>query len=381
MAALSIAPSEYWEGNDGPWSTFNVNIGTPIQQMRVLPATSQSSTWVVLEQGCTTDYPANCPTLRGNIFTIGSSDVSWTYAEPSNQDAFFMLPFASESTLPNYTANGEVGFDALTLDWSGKEAPKAPLQDQTIAGYAAPNPWLGILGLSGRPSHLFSASSSQNSTLQTLQTNKNVPGLYWAYTAGKPYANPPVYGSLTFGGYDAARVNMSSALQVPFGSDSTRDLLLAVTNILISGQSTPVPGLGIMTLIDSVVPEIWLPLKACEAFESALGLVWDDSVQMYLVNDSLHATLQSQKPTVTFFLAENSSSTSNTPVSVTLPYAAFDLVAQAPLAGIQDNSTSLRYFPLKRAANSTQYYLGRTFLQEAYVFSNRRGFTSAICAD
>jgi len=43
-----------------------------------------------------------------------------------------------------------------------------------------------------------------------------------------------------------------------------------------------------------------------------------------------------------------------------LPYAAFDLVADYPL--VIDSS---RYFPLMRAANESQYTLGRTFLQEA----------------
>lgn len=48
--------------------------------------------------------------------------------------------------------------------------------------------------------------------------------------------------------------------------------------------------------------------------------------------------------------------------NVTLPYAAFDLTAEYPLV-----SNSSRYFPLQRAANDTQYTLGRTFLQEAYL--------------
>jgi len=47
-------------------------------------------------------------------------------------------------------------------------------------------------------------------------------------------------------------------------------------------------------------------------------------------------------------------------VRIVLPYAAFDLKAEYPL--VQNTSY---YFPLKHAANETQYTLGRTFLQEA----------------
>ncbi|KAJ9656578.1 hypothetical protein H2201_008493 [Coniosporium apollinis] len=45
-----------------------------------------------------------------------------------------------------------------------------------------------------------------------------------------------------------------------------------------------------------------------------------------------------------------------------MPYGSFDLNASAPLF-----DTSTRYFPLKRAVNDSQYTLGRTFLQQAYV--------------
>ncbi|KAH0406308.1 hypothetical protein KCU90_g24175, partial [Aureobasidium melanogenum] len=50
--------------------------------------------------------------------------------------------------------------------------------------------------------------------------------------------------------------------------------------------------------------------------------------------------------------------------TITLPYAAFDMTAQSPYQGLADRSN---YFPLRRAANSSQYTLGRTFMQEAYI--------------
>lgn len=204
--SLSVAPSGDFEGNDGPWSTFLINIGTPAQQMRVLPASSQSSIWVVLQQGCPTQYPANCADLRGGIFQPSTS-VSW-FSESSDGNPYFVLPFSSEEALPNYTANGEVGFDTATIGTT------AALLGQLIAGYAAPNRWLGILGLSGRPSHITDLRTSQDSPLQTLVDNKTVSVSYWAYTAGARYTDPQTLGSLAFGGYNAARVNTSTALEV-----------------------------------------------------------------------------------------------------------------------------------------------------------------------
>jgi hypothetical protein len=95
-------------------------------------------------------------------------------------------------------------------------------------------------------------------------------------------------------------------------------------------------------------------------FENAFGLIWDNGTELYLVNDSLHNALLLQNSSVAFTLGN----LSGEKVNITLPYSAFDLTASSPLV---PNTT--HYFPLKRAANSSQYTLGRTFFQEAYVIA------------
>ena len=42
--ALSLPPSQIWDGNDGAWSTFIIRIGTPAQYFRVLPSTNSEET-------------------------------------------------------------------------------------------------------------------------------------------------------------------------------------------------------------------------------------------------------------------------------------------------------------------------------------------------
>jgi hypothetical protein len=110
-------------------------------------------------------------------------------------------------------------------------------------------------------------------------------------------------------------------------------------------------------------------------FEIAFGLEWDDTSQLYLVNDTLHTILVQQNASVTFNLGGMTGG-STTNVNITLPYAAFDLTASQPLV-----TNATRYYPLKRAANSTQYVIGRTFLQEAYVVADyeRRNFSVFPC--
>lgn len=90
-------------------------------------------------------------------------------------------------------------------------------------------------------------------------------------------------------------------------------------------------------------------------------MTWDDNTNLYLVNDSLHDTLVLQNATLVFTLGDPIGSY----VNITFPYSAFDLTASPPLV-----TNTSRYFPFKRAANSTQFTLGRTFFQEAYVVAD-----------
>jgi hypothetical protein len=88
------------------------------------------------------------------------------------------------------------------------------------------------------------------------------------------------------------------------------------------------------------------------------------------VNDTIHERLKALNPTITFKLGNDNDSTTTT--NIDLPYAAFDLQIGWPAYNDTRN-----YFPIKRARNSSQYTLGRTFFQEAYMVTDfsRREFT------
>lgn len=183
-----------------------------------------------------------------------------------------------------------------------------------------------------------------------------------------------VYGSLVLGGYDQSKFEPTN-LTIPFSADVSRDLLVGVQSIRTGDTVLDSSAGGFYALIDSTVPYLYLPESMCTAFENEFGLVYDNDTEFYLVNDTLHESLLSQNKSITFILGE--STTGGQTVEVTLPYAAFDLTISFPYVA---NTTS--YFPLKRGANETQYTLGRTFLQEAYVAADyeRRNFTVAPCA-
>jgi hypothetical protein len=166
-----------------------------------------------------------------------------------------------------------------------------------------------------------------------------------------------VYGSLVLGGYDTSKFKPNN-LTFDFGSDDSRELLVEL-NKITTDKGTSLLSEPISMFLDSTVPYIYLPEAACATFESTFGLVWDNATQLYLLTAAQHTALQAQDPKITFTLGNLTSSTT---VDITLPYSAFDLTVSYPIVA---NST--RYFPLKRANDSSQYTLGRTFFQEAYV--------------
>lgn len=145
--------------------------------------------------------------------------------------------------------------------------------------------------------------------------------------------------------------------------DVTRDLVVVLQSISYSGGPTSTQLLSdpIDIYIDSTDPNIWLPSSACDAFEAAFGLTLDNKSGLYLINDSHHEALLDADAQVTFRISDVERGGEQ--VAIRLPYAAFDLTAENPL--VDGGGATSRYFPLKRAANVTQYTLGRTFLQEA----------------
>ena len=170
-----------------------------------------------------------------------------------------------------------------------------------------------------------------------------------------------VLGSLTLGGYDASRFVQSTA-SFPLAGNDSESSMVGIQSITASktlASNVTLLSTEIVALIDTALPYLWPPLQACRQFESAFGLSWDASTDMYLVNDTIHQQLQNLNPSVTFALGNSSA---NQSINITLPYSTFDLQASNP---IYRNGTN--YFPLRRASNASQYTLGRAFFQEAYL--------------
>ena len=189
-----------------------------------------------------------------------------------------------------------------------------------------------------------------------------------------------VPASLTLGGVDANRFvpnGMGFSLSqdyAPVVAINSISLSSAAESLPSNWDSNPQTLLDIsqadLFTIDSSTPFLWLPEDACNAFANALNLTYDDTLQLYLFpsdNSSSPEVLKTWNLSFTFTLS-NLPGSSNT-VEFRLPYDAFDLQLTYPFPNLAANFTSAptNYFPLRKAANSTQYTIGRAFLQETYL--------------
>lgn len=348
------------DGDDGWWSTFHIQVGTPGQTVRLLPGTSASAGdtfWVVIDEGCTVANPTlpNCANERGYLFHRNLS-TSWSTRRLDSGGLYSLTTF--EESYLGLNGNAYYGFDTVNLGLPGSGLPT--LHDQVVAGYGTNDFWLGSLGLSPIPFNLTNLDDPQPSMLSTLYNQSLIPSLSWSYTAGAHYQDPPALGSLTLGGFDSTRF-IPNNVTTAFGADFSRDLLIELQAITYDTiGSSPLLTRSVDVFIDSMVTHMYLPLDVCHAFERAFNLTWNNTIELYTLDEATHDALVAQSPTFRFTLGNGSSD-----VEIVFPYAAFDLNISRPLT-----NEETRYFPLKQALNSSQYTLGRVFLQEAYMIAD-----------
>lgn len=376
-AALVVPTSGSWFGNDGSWSTcvqrpvllfgglidpvcrFTLAVGNPQQQFAVLPATNIPNIWVPIADDCRALNLTDCGSKRGVSPFNNADSPGFQNNLSSTWDSIGTFKLGQDAFL-GYTGNGAFGYDTVSLI-RGDASQTVTNNDTAVTAYASPNFWLGQLGLGNRAMNL-GPDDQPSSFLTNLKKNGTIPSLSYAYTAGAPYRSTKIPASLTLGGYDAGRA--TSPLQITLNDDDDRPLTLAIQSISVAntptGDNVTLLSTPLLAPIDSSITDLWLPTPICDAFAAALGLQYNAQLNRYLLSSANHSALQSLSPTFTFTLGAQLAS--GPTLTLTIPYPAFDLQASAPIV-----ADPLPYFPIRRAANDSQYLIGRVFLQEAYL--------------
>jgi hypothetical protein len=330
-----------------------VKAGTPPQSFDVTLGTKVQNLWVPVADDCLKLNSTTCGSSRGVLPFAQRLSPGFQSNMSSTWEAIGIYELGIGRNL-GIPGNGFNGFDTIAME-------DVKLEHEPVIAYASPGFWLGQLGL--LPSTLnFSNTISSPSLLRSLKDAGHVPSLSYGYQAGAAYRNAKVPGSLIIGGYDRSRAS-TPALTVPISDTLGFNVGVqdAVATNTLQGTLSLISNEKILAAIDSSVPELWLPRSICDKFESAFGLQYHEASDRYILNDTIHTQLLQRSPTLAFTIGSDTSVSGNTTI-IRLPYSAFDLEASFPIF-----AQATKYFPIRRAANETQYTIGRAFLQEAYL--------------
>ncbi|KAH8698032.1 aspartic peptidase domain-containing protein [Phaeosphaeriaceae sp. PMI808] len=374
---IVVPPSGSFDGDDGAWSTFLINIGDDGsgrigQSFKALVSTSRSVTLLPLQ----TDWcsVSSCAERRG-IFPYNSRQ---SYGYQTNVSSQYrdlgLFGLQPQPYFGQKPASGRYGLDSIGIGLASADSPV--LVRQLVAGHVSMEPFLSSFGLSANLLDIGSGGIS--SYITNLHASRAIASLAYSYTAGARYREKGVLGSLILGGYDKSRCSRGVSMAMPGPANSS--LVVGVQSITIASEAragvsitSATSGIpGFFAVIDSSLPELWLPRAVCDALEAFFALTYDPATGFYLVNDTTLGLNKQQNATISIQIGEDTRASVNS-VSIDLPYDAFDLSGSYPAL---PNST--RYFPIRRANNGINI-IGRTFLQESMLIVDyeRRNFTIA----
>ena len=323
-------------------------------------------------QGCTPDDPTDCPYTRGTLPFNGHNSTGFNVNESSTWVYNGIFSLSAQAAQLGYTGNGLYGFDTVVL---GNQSNALNLTHQVVAGMADKSYYMGQFGIGPKTVNFSTFNNPTENYMSNLVTEKKISSLSFGYTAGAAYRNKTP-ASLTLGGYDTNRFSPTD-MTIAMNPDNSKPLQVGIQKI--TGDNTLQGTLTLSTTgtyhqIDSTTPHIWLPSDVTDNFVSAFGLTYDNNTDLFLINDTSRAALLQRQPTIAFSIGSSSQDGIGLAQTIAFPYGAFDLQVGYPF---YENLTN--YFPIRRAQNDTQYTIGRTFFQEAYVIADweRQNFTVA----
>lgn len=178
---IPLQPTDQWQGNDGNWSAFAIQVGTPQQQYHLLPWTSSSQTWIPdPPQACNLgESVSDCAFRRG----IDSENIS--LEESTSWVDQGMYELSDNHGIFGDMGNGTLGTDDITVNQG--MPTQALIPQQLLTAYVNSPVWMGLLGLGDDPGALPYINVSAAGILSSLRGSGLIGSRSYGYTAGAHY--------------------------------------------------------------------------------------------------------------------------------------------------------------------------------------------------
>ncbi|KAI0409106.1 aspartic peptidase domain-containing protein [Xylaria palmicola] len=368
--------SDLTYGPDGPWPAVEVTLGYD-QKIALYPGREFQS-FLLTSDYC--NHNTTCPATKAHLYNSAQAQVDTTGSTGLIQ----WMPG------PNFMGGLDVdGEDAQSwidnMDLGGLTVPNVSLAllSNSYAVYPD-NTWyplsVGCMGI-GAPdtvNQTFTLDSGPaiNASLVPgwLNAQNKIPSNSFAMHIGS--ANPPMPGSLYFGGYDQNRVvgDILTETDDYTKAISLSDIAITVVdgsspwdfeskNGLLAANNDSISTGGIKVSVDGCSPYLTLPKSTCDAIADHLPVTYNKDLGLYIWQEDKpkYSQIVSSASTLDFtFLAG-----SNTQhVTISVPFRHLNLTLTEPLV-----DSDQQYFPCFTGSTS-QYTLGRAFLQDAFVGAN-----------
>lgn len=318
-----LSPSGLFEGNDGNWSTFVINIAGDGkgkgQNFRVLPSTSWKTTIIPAANNECSDEA--CAQRRGIMSYNGHQPTGlelpsdhWTEA------GYYSFPYpqwwSNETMSVPFNRSPGAYFGTTWVGLNMASNKSITFSDQYVSNYIGNEFWLGIFGLDIGELKLGASEMTFFNSLASSDTqDMNIPSQSYGFTAGAWYRK--TLGNMVFGGYDRTRISELQRTSINMTSTSNNTLLAGVTSIGYRAKQTTGAGGSSLTLspgsttpetflaiIDSTIPYLVLPNKICDRFAERFQLTYNNQLGLYLVNETAHDYNTQQNATVSFKIGQ-----------------------------------------------------------------------------
>ena len=185
-----------WAGNDGEWSVFGINIGTPGQEFEVLVSTESPEIWVPLPEGCLPEEPNDCPDLRGAEPFNGAASPGYQRNLSSTRQQIGTYELDLKQNL-GYEGGAEYFYETVRFG-AVQEEGGLEIERQLVAGLASKDYFMGSIGLGSQLSSFSQDSQPVDSMIKHLKDQQKIPSMSYSYNAGASYRKRSIYNLLNF---------------------------------------------------------------------------------------------------------------------------------------------------------------------------------------